>query len=139
MELMLALEQEPDVEEIARGTGLEAAVVVHLGYEVVAVVVITRKMSKMGKENISVDLVEEDLVAAHACQTDPEEKDLAVEAVVLEAGAEEDSVEDNADQLQPQKHGMKMLNIPAPSRTSNRGESIFHPQKTGTTKSTLVL
>ena len=140
MELILVLERQLglDVEEIVRETGLEAAVVDHLGCEVVAAVVIIRKMLKMAKENTLVDLVEEDLAAVHVCPTDQEEKDLAAEAAVPEVAAE-GSVEDNADQLQLQKHGMKVPSIP-PLRTWNHGESTRSPLlKIGTMKNTLVL
>ena len=101
----MAVEQEPAVEEIARETGQEAAVVAHLGYEDVAVVETTRKMWKKVMEISLADLVEEDLVAVHVCQTDLEEKDLVAEV------AEEVSVEDNVVLLQSPIHGTKVPNI----------------------------
>jgi RNA-binding protein YhbY len=116
MEQRVAVEQEPAVEEIARETGQEAAVVAHLGYEDVAVVETTRKMWKKVMEIsladlVEEDLVEEDLVAVHVCQTDLEEKDLVAEVVVAAEVAEEVSVEDNVVLLQSPIHGTKVPNI----------------------------
>ena len=111
MEQRVAVEQEPAVEEIARETGQEAAVVAHLGYEDVTVVEITRKMWKKVMEISLADLVEEDLVAVHVCQTDLEEKDLVAEVVVAAEVAEEVSVEDNVVLLQSPIHGTKVPNI----------------------------
>lgn len=105
------MEQELDVEETARGTGQEAAVVAHLGCEDAVVVEITRKMWKKVTEISLVDLVEEDLVVVHACQMDLEEKDLVVEVVVVVEVVEEASAEDNVALLQSLIHGRKVPSI----------------------------
>jgi hypothetical protein len=108
MERRVAVEQEPDVDGIARGTGQEAVVVAHLGCEDAAVVEITRKMWKKVMGNLA-DLVEEDLVAAHVCQMDLEEKDLVVEVVVVVVEVvEEVSAEDNVALPQSLIHGRKV-------------------------------
>lgn len=91
MERKVEMALELDEEEIVKEIGLGATVVDHLDCVVEDVDGITRKMSRMVKANILVDLVEEDLVVARVCRMDPEEKDLvagaaeAVEEVFVEA------------------------------------------------------
>lgn len=104
------MEQEPDEEGIARGTGQEAAVVGHLGCEDAVVVEITRKIWKKVTESLA-DPVEEDLVAAHVCQMDLEEKDLVAEVVVVVEVVEEVSAEDNVALPQSLIHGRKVPSI----------------------------
>jgi len=78
------------VEEIVIVTGLATAVLGRQDFGVVVAVevVITKKTSKMKARLriLELVLVDEDLAVAHACPTDPEEKDLELEVAVHPVG-----------------------------------------------------